>query len=188
MYFDVSFTIQGGGIRVVLKSLREEHTFAYKLHFPFSNNTAEYEALLVGLKAARKLGIKRLNVFGDSKLVIKQVERIYEVKNPSLVVYRVVVQKFMEYFTFIEYKVVNKGENKLADLLATLATKSVLKKEKMTFRVEKQPGLAQDELCKEILKTLQGSIKKAKGREMKYTPTIRVFIQLWLYIHSTTGG
>ena len=109
-------------------------------------------------------------------------------KNPSLVAYKVVVQKFMEHFTFIKYKVVNRGENKLADLLATLATKSVLKKEKMTFRVEKQPGLAQDELCKEMLKTLQESIKKAKGREMKYTPTIRVFIQLWLYIHSTTRG
>ena len=42
---------------------------------------------------------------------------------------------------------VNRGENKLVDSLATLATKSVLKKEKMTLRVEKQPGLVQDELC-----------------------------------------
>ena len=54
MYFDVSFTIQGGGIRVVLKSLREEHTFDYKLHFPCSNNIAEYEALLVRLEVVRK--------------------------------------------------------------------------------------------------------------------------------------
>ena len=42
---------------------------------------------------------------------------------------------------------VNRGENKLADLLATLATKSVLKKEKMTLRVENQLGLVQNELC-----------------------------------------
>ena len=55
------------------------------------------------------------------------------------------MQRIMEHFTFIEYKVVNRNENKLADSLATLAT--VLKKEKMTLRVEKQPGLAQDELC-----------------------------------------
>ena len=71
MYFDVSFTIQGEGIRVVLKSLREEHTFDYKLHFPCSNNIAEYEALLVRLEVVRKLGIKRLSLFGDSELVIK---------------------------------------------------------------------------------------------------------------------
>ena len=43
------------------------------------------------------------------------------------------MQRIMEHFTFIEYKVVNIGENKLADSLATLATKSVLKKEKMVF-------------------------------------------------------
>jgi len=39
----------------------------------------------------------------------------------------------MGHFTFMEYKVINKGENKLANSLATLATKSVLKKEKMTL-------------------------------------------------------
>ena len=53
----------------------------------------------------------------------------------------------MEHFTFIKYKVINRGENKPANLLATLATKFVLKKEKMTLRIEKQPGLVQDELC-----------------------------------------
>ena len=43
------------------------------------------------------------------------------------------MQRIMEHFTFIEYKVVNRGENKLVDLLATLATKFVLKNEKMTL-------------------------------------------------------
>ena len=56
---------------VVLKSLGEKHMFAYKLHFPCSNNEVEYESLLVGLKVARRLGIKRLKVFGDFELVIK---------------------------------------------------------------------------------------------------------------------
>ena len=67
MYFDGSFTVHGGGIGVVLKSPRKEHTFAYKLHFPCSNNEAEYEALLVGLNSTSRLGIKRLKVFGDSE-------------------------------------------------------------------------------------------------------------------------
>ena len=77
MYFDGSSTVQVGGIEVVLKSPGEEHTFAYKLHFPCSNNEVEYEALLVGLKATRRLGIKRLKAFGDSELVIRQVEGNY---------------------------------------------------------------------------------------------------------------
>ena len=42
----------------------EEHTFAYKLRFSCSNNKVEYEALVVGLKAAKRLGIKRLKVLG----------------------------------------------------------------------------------------------------------------------------
>ena len=106
IYFDRSSTFQGGGIGVVLSSPVEEHRFAYKLCFPCSNNEAEYEALLVGLKAAKMLGIKRLKIFGDSKLVIRRVEGIYGVKNPSLAAYRAIVQGIMEHFTSIEYKVV----------------------------------------------------------------------------------
>ena len=48
MYFDGSSTFQGGRIEVVLRSPGEEHTSAYKLHFPCSNNEAGYEALLIG--------------------------------------------------------------------------------------------------------------------------------------------
>ena len=65
MHFDDSSTFPGGGIGVVLKSLGEEHLFAYKLHFPYSNNEAEYKFLLVGLKATKRLGIKKLKVFGN---------------------------------------------------------------------------------------------------------------------------
>ncbi|XP_075674851.1 uncharacterized protein LOC142644050 [Castanea sativa] len=124
MHLDGSSTFQGGGIGVVLKSPREEYMFAYKLHFLCSNNEAKYEAFMVGLKVASRLEVKRLKVFGDSELVIRQVEGIHRVKNPSSAAYRVAVQRNMEHFTFIKYKVVNKNENKLVDSLATLATKS----------------------------------------------------------------
>ena len=52
---------------MVLKSIGEEHTFVYELCFPCSNNEAKYEALLVGLKAAKRLGRKSLKVFGNFK-------------------------------------------------------------------------------------------------------------------------
>ena len=44
---------------------------SYKLAFDCSNNEAEYEALIVGLKILRKLNAKRIAVYGDSELVIK---------------------------------------------------------------------------------------------------------------------
>ena len=115
----------------MLKSPREEHTFAYKLRFPCSNNEVEYETLVVKLKASRRLGIRRLKVFWDSKLVIKQVEGTYGVKNPRLATYKAIVQEPMRHFTSIECKMINQNENKLSDSLALLAI--VLKKDKMTL-------------------------------------------------------
>jgi len=44
---------------------------SYKLAFDCSNNEAEYEALIAGLKILRKLNAKRIVVYGDSELVIK---------------------------------------------------------------------------------------------------------------------
>ena len=90
IHFDGSSTFQEGGIGMVLKSLVEEHTFTYKLCFACSNNEVEYETLVIGLKASKRLGIKRLKVFGDSKLVINQIEGTYRVKNPSLAAYKVI--------------------------------------------------------------------------------------------------
>ena len=66
-------------------------------------------------------------------------------KNPSLVAYKAIVQEFMRHFTSIECKMINQNENMLADSLASLAI--VLKKEKMTLQVEKQPDLIKGGLC-----------------------------------------
>ena len=49
----------------------------YKLEFITTNNTAEYEAFLLGLKAAKDLGIEQISVYGDSELVVQQVKNNY---------------------------------------------------------------------------------------------------------------
>lgn len=56
-------------------------------------------------------------------------------KNPRLVAYRVIVQELMKQVTSIECKVINWKENKSANLVATLAARYVMKKERMTLRV-----------------------------------------------------
>jgi ribonuclease HI len=45
------------------------------MHFPASNNAAEYEALLDGLRMATALGIRRLKVLGDSLLIVNQANK-----------------------------------------------------------------------------------------------------------------
>jgi ribonuclease HI len=74
LYFDGSVMKTGAGAGLLFVSHLGEHMrYAVRLHFPASNNMAEYEALLCGLKIAIEIGIKRLDVRGDSQLVIDQV-------------------------------------------------------------------------------------------------------------------
>jgi ribonuclease HI len=49
-----------------------------------TNNVAEYTALVEGLKLASEVGVKKLSVFSDSELMVKQMNGIYRVKNPEL--------------------------------------------------------------------------------------------------------
>lgn len=60
---------------------------AISIHGPVfngTNNEAEYQGLLVGLREAARLGVEDLEVFGDSKLVIMQVTNEWRVKTPHL--------------------------------------------------------------------------------------------------------
>lgn len=72
---------------------RQKMSLSFQLDFPVSNNEAEYEALVIGLSLASNLEIKRICVRGDSRLVVKQMDGEYAVKEPSLVPYRSLVQK-----------------------------------------------------------------------------------------------
>jgi ribonuclease HI len=70
-YFDGSVMKTGAGTGLLFVSPLGEHMrYAVRPHLPASNNMAEYEALLCGLKIAIEIGIKRLDVRGDSQLVI----------------------------------------------------------------------------------------------------------------------
>jgi hypothetical protein len=70
MYFDGS-VMKGAGVDLVFISpLGVRMEYMVRLHFPASNNTAEYEALINSLRIAVELGIKHLEIRGDSELVV----------------------------------------------------------------------------------------------------------------------
>ena len=54
----------------------------------FSNNEAEYEALLHGMKTAKACGVNRLTIFGDSKLVVEQTMNLCDAVNDNMATYR----------------------------------------------------------------------------------------------------
>ena len=67
MYFDRSMMKIGAGAGLLFISPLGDHMrYVIRLHFPASNNMAEYEALLSGLRIAIELGVKRFDVRGDS--------------------------------------------------------------------------------------------------------------------------
>jgi ribonuclease HI len=71
MYFDGSLNIDGAGAGVLFISPNKDKLrYVLRLYFPASNNTAEYEACLYGIRIVVELGVKRLYVYGDSALVI----------------------------------------------------------------------------------------------------------------------
>ena len=74
MNFDGAHSIYGKGAGVFITSPRGQFfKFAFRLEFEETNNVVEFEALLLGLEIAKDMGIKILNIRGDSDLIILQV-------------------------------------------------------------------------------------------------------------------
>ena len=74
MYFDGSLMKKGVGAGMVfVLPLGVRMRYMVHLHLPSSNNVAEYEALINGRRIAIELGIRCLDIRGDSQLVVNQV-------------------------------------------------------------------------------------------------------------------
>ena len=76
----------GAGIVIITpEGIRLEHSF--RLGFRASNNEAEYEALLAGLRAILDLGALEVEVFSNSRLVVNQVQGSFEARDPRMMEY-----------------------------------------------------------------------------------------------------
>ena len=74
LFFDGSKTLEGSGAGCVLiDPLKNKHFLACRLEFECTNNTAEYEALVQGIRKAIEFKVKNMKVFGDSKIIVKQI-------------------------------------------------------------------------------------------------------------------
>ncbi|XP_030930797.1 uncharacterized protein LOC115956615 [Quercus lobata] len=94
MYFDGVTNQNGSGIEVLLISPNGTHIpFSGRLNFPATNNATEYEAFIMGLQVALGLGVKELEVYGDSALIISQIQNRWKIKEEKLMPYHECVQK-----------------------------------------------------------------------------------------------
>jgi ribonuclease HI len=123
LYFDRSVMGPGAGAGVILVSPEGgKFQYAVRLHFPTSNNVAEYEALISGLRMAIDIGATRLYVYGDSKLVINKVMKNFNCESPLKDAYCQEVRKLEGRFWGLEVHHIPRKQNPGVDAVAKMAT------------------------------------------------------------------
>jgi ribonuclease HI len=127
MYFDGSLNLEGAGAGVLFISPQGDHLkYVLQIHYKASKNDAEYEALIHGLCIVVSLRIKRLIAYGDSKVVIDQVNKACDVKKETMNAYCAEVCKLEDHFEGLEFHHVSRDNNVAADVLSKLGSKRVL--------------------------------------------------------------
>jgi ribonuclease HI len=123
MYFNGSLMKIGAGIGLLFISpLRVHMRYVIWLHFPASNNVAEYEALITGLRITIKLGVRHLDVRGDSQLVIDQVMKSSSCRDPKMEAYCKEVRCLEDKFHSLEINHVARRYNEAAGELTKIAS------------------------------------------------------------------
>jgi ribonuclease HI len=122
MYFDGSKRVQGTGAGIVLISPQGDK-LKYVLRMSISqasNNEAEYEALLHGMKMAKACGATRLKIFGDSNLIVQQVMNRCDAISDNMTAYRNLYYYLEGKFDGCEVSHVSRASNVEVDNLANI--------------------------------------------------------------------
>jgi ribonuclease HI len=142
MYFSGSLKLDGGGAGVLFISPRgEELKYVLQILWEVSNNEAEYEALLHGLRLAISLGIKQLLVYGDSLLVIQQVNKEWDCNKETMDAYVQEVRKLENKFSGLEVHHVIREHNIGAYILSKLGSTRAQVPAEVFFQELKQPSI-----------------------------------------------
>jgi ribonuclease HI len=124
MYFDGSKRVQGAGVGVFLISPQGDK-LKYVLRMSFSqasNNEAEYEALLHGMKMAKAYGATRLKIFWDSNLVVQQVINRCHAVSDNMTAYRNLYYYLEGNFDGCKVSHISRPSNEEADNLANIGS------------------------------------------------------------------
>ena len=124
MYFDGSKRVEGAGAGVVLVSPQgDKIRCVLRMSFPnASNNEAEYEAILHGMRMAKACGATRLKIFGDSNLVAQQVMNQCDAISDNMTAYRDMYNNLEGTFDGCEVSHISRVSNDEADNLANIGS------------------------------------------------------------------
>jgi ribonuclease HI len=123
MFFDGSLNINGAGAGILFISPNKDKLrYVLRILFPASNNVAEYEACLHGIRLVVELGVKRLYVCGDSTLVINQLNKEWDTTHEKMDLYCKEIRRWESNFYGIEYIHVVWDKNQAADALSKIGS------------------------------------------------------------------
>jgi ribonuclease HI len=166
LFLDGSSCGKGGGVGILLISPNGEvFEFAILIQPAVTNNQAEYEALLRGLQYLREANAIAVEIFGDSELVIKQLNGQYECRDD------------------IQRNYYNGEANRLAQ------SASGYRENQEVFDINVYAfgsGLAEDDWRKEIADYLENPSKKVSSK-LRYKAIKFVLLDERLYYKSMDG-
>ncbi|KAL5560700.1 hypothetical protein UlMin_036911 [Ulmus minor] len=123
LYVDGSSTETSSGAGIILVSPdRVKLSCAVRFKFKATNNQAEYEALLSGLRLAKEVSARHLTIYSDSQLVVSQVNSEFQEKGEKMASYLEKAKEAMNQFDTVTIIQVPRAKNMNADALARLAT------------------------------------------------------------------
>ncbi|KAL5562544.1 hypothetical protein UlMin_032291 [Ulmus minor] len=123
LYVDGSSTETSYGAGIILVSPDGvKLSCAVRFKFKATNNQAEYEALLSGLRLAKEVSARHLTIYSDSQLVVSQVNSEFQAKGEKMASYLEKAKEAMNQFDTVTIIQVPRAENTNADALARLAT------------------------------------------------------------------
>ena len=113
----------GVGARIILHSL-DNIVISRVVRFAFqaTNNKAEYEVLVLGLRLALSLSVENLEAFSDSQLVVSQVNDSYKTNDGRMSSYLSTVKELTEKFQTFKITQIPRGNNELVDSIASFAS------------------------------------------------------------------
>ncbi|XP_073119830.1 uncharacterized protein [Henckelia pumila] len=123
IFVDGASSLEGSGVGVILISPTQEKTkVAIRLSSFKSNNEAEYEAVISGLKLAREAGARHVIVYSDSQLVVQQVQGTFSIREKRLQEYVGLIKQQGEEFSSWIIEQIPRDHNAEADALARVAS------------------------------------------------------------------
>ncbi|XP_071923088.1 uncharacterized protein [Coffea arabica] len=121
LFFDGASNSFGAGIGAILVSPERKHYPATaKLRFSCTNNMAEYETYIFGLKMALDMEIKDLIAFSDSDLLVHQTLKLWVTRNSKIMLYHYNLLSLANKFRILELRHIPRTRNAFADALAIL--------------------------------------------------------------------